>query len=65
MMTVYNTHGLFLTCTQKFYLYIYITHKKLLKPDPACKKIKEPPLIWKADVLLMAANPHPLWSLAW
>jgi hypothetical protein len=32
---------------------------------PCVKVKKKTPLTWKADVLLMVANPHPLWSLAW
>jgi hypothetical protein len=57
MMTVQTTHGLFLTCTQKFCLYIYITSNQLFGPDPFfLQEIKKSPLTWKADVLLMVAN---------
>jgi hypothetical protein len=28
-MMMLTSHGLFLTCTQKFYLYIYTTHNQL------------------------------------
>jgi hypothetical protein len=28
------------------------------------KEEEKTPLTWKADVLLMMGNPHPLWSLA-
>jgi hypothetical protein len=60
-------HGLFLNCILKKYLYIYTTHNQLFGPDPPCENemIKETPLTWRADVLLIVANPHPLWSLAW
>jgi hypothetical protein len=64
-MTLSTTHGLFLTCTQKFYLYIYITHNQLFGLDPLVKMIKEIPTYLEADVLLKVANPNPLWSLAW
>jgi hypothetical protein len=59
MMTMQTTHGLFLTCTQKIYIY------QLFGPNPFLARKKKSPLTWKADVLLMVANPHPLWSLAW
>jgi hypothetical protein len=63
-MMVHSTHGLFLTCTQNL-VYIYTTHDQLL-PEPLVKRReKKPQLTWKADILLMVANPHPLWSLAW
>jgi hypothetical protein len=65
MMMVQTTHDLFLTCTQKFYLYIYIPCNQLFGPDPFLQEIKKSPLTWKADVLLMVANLLPLWSLAW
>ncbi len=32
---------------------------------PFVKGERKTPLPWKADVLLMVANPYPLWSLAW
>jgi hypothetical protein len=64
-MMMLTKHGLFLTCTQKFHLYIYITHNQLFGPDPFVKMKKETPLTWKADLLLMVANPFSLWSLAW
>jgi hypothetical protein len=53
MMTVQTTHSLFLTWTQKFHLYIYTTHNQLFGPDPPCEMIKESPLTWNADVLIM------------
>jgi hypothetical protein len=64
-MMMLTTHGLFLTCTQKLYLYIYTTHHQLFGPEPLVKMLKKTPLSWKVNVLLMVANPHPLWSLAW
>jgi hypothetical protein len=65
-MMMLTTHGLFLTCTQKFYLYIYITCNYFLGTTPFHQNKKgKTPLNWKADVLLMLANPHLLWSLAW
>jgi hypothetical protein len=36
MMTV-TANSLFLTCTQKFYLYIYTTLNQLLGPNPPCE----------------------------
>jgi hypothetical protein len=63
-MMMLTTHHLFLTCTQNFYLYIYTTYNQLFGPDPLRKRQSETPLIWKAEVLLMVVNPHPLWSLA-
>jgi hypothetical protein len=36
-------HGLFLTCAQKFYLYIYTPHNQLFGPDPPCKNDKGNP----------------------
>jgi hypothetical protein len=30
-----------------------------------CKNNKDPRLTWRASFLLMVANSHPLWSLAW
>jgi hypothetical protein len=64
-MTVQTTYGLFLTCPQRFHLYIYTTHNQLFGPNPPCEMIKEPPFTWKANILLMVVNLHPLWSLAW
>jgi hypothetical protein len=60
-----TTHGLFLTCAQKFYLHIYTTCNWLFCTEPlALKGKKKTPLTWKTDVLFMVANPHPLCSLA-
>jgi hypothetical protein len=72
MMTVHSTHGLFLTCTQCSQLYlhniqiinIYIMYRQNHYRTP-CKSNREPRLTWRASVLLMVANSHPLWSLAW
>jgi hypothetical protein len=64
-MMMLTTHGIFLTCTQKFNLYIYTTYNQLFVPDSLRKRNRETPLTWKTDVLLMVANPHPLWSLFW
>jgi hypothetical protein len=47
MMTVQTTHGLFLTCTQKLYLYIYISCNQLFGPNPFLQEIKKCPLTWK------------------
>jgi hypothetical protein len=52
MMMVQTTHGLFLICTQKTCVCIYIHNIQLV--------IIKKPLTWKAKVLLMVANPHPL-----
>jgi hypothetical protein len=65
MMTVQTMHGLFLSSTQKLYLYIYKNAINYLGLTPFLQEIKKSPLTWKVDVLLMVANPHPLWSLAW
>ncbi len=40
MITVQSTHGLFLTCTQKFFC-IYITYN-WSSFKPPCEKLKEP-----------------------
>ncbi len=40
MMTM---HGLFLTCAQKFCLYIYTKHNQLLGPTPFCENDKGNP----------------------
>jgi hypothetical protein len=40
-MMMLTTHGLFLTCTQKFYLYIYTTHFKYPGDNPLHFKLEE------------------------
>jgi hypothetical protein len=35
-----TTHGLFLTCTQKFYLHIYTTHNQLFGHNPLSPSVK-------------------------
>jgi hypothetical protein len=68
---VYSTHGLFLTCTQSFVIFTQCTINWYLHNIHAivnctlCKNNKEPQLTWRASFLLMVANSHPLWSLAW
>jgi hypothetical protein len=46
-------------------LYIYIRNNQLFGHNLLHQRYKINPLTWKADILLMVANPHPLWSLAW
>ncbi len=66
-MTLQTTNGLFFTCTQKIYIYIYTTHTVIyyLGTNHRLKERKNTPLTRKPDILLMVANPHPLWSLVW
>jgi hypothetical protein len=51
----------------KFHLYLHDT-QSIVNQKPLCEKEgkeRKPRLTWKSDVLLMVANPHPLWSLVW
>ncbi len=60
-----TTHGLFLTC-KKNSVFIFSQHiVNYLGITPYNTGKKKTPITWKANVLLMVANPHPLWSLAW
>jgi hypothetical protein len=56
-MMVQTTHGLFLTYSQKLYLYINITCNQLFGLNPFLHKIKKSPLTWKANVLPMVVVP--------
>jgi hypothetical protein len=59
-----TTHGLFLTC-KKNSVFIFSQHiVNYLGITPYNTGKKKTPITWKANVLLMVANPHPLWSLA-
>ncbi len=63
MMMVQTTHGLFLTYTQKFYLYIYIIDSQLSRPKPLSQEIKRIPSYLEGRCFAMVTNPHPLSSL--
>jgi hypothetical protein len=63
MLIKHSTPGLFLTCIQNL-IYIYTIYDQFLT-EPLVKRSIDPQLTWKANVLLMVANPHALWSLAW
>ncbi len=52
-----TTHGLFLTCTQKFPLYIYTHIIKYLDTTPCVKDEKRTLFTWKDGLLLMVVNP--------
>ncbi len=65
--TLYSTHGLFLTCTQKSHLYLHNIHmlniytmysSLFIKPFT---NNKESLLTWSASFLLVVANFHPPW----
>jgi hypothetical protein len=74
-MMMLTTHGLFLTCTQKLYLYIYTTHHQLVGPEPLVKMIKGNPTYLEGQcfthggespstlVPCLAATAHPLLSI--
>jgi hypothetical protein len=71
MIRMHSTHGLFLTCTLKTsFIFTQCTINRYLHNvnttvnRTPCRINKNPQLTWRANVLLMVANSHPLWSLA-
>jgi hypothetical protein len=55
---IFNLH------TKILFLYLH-NMQSIISAKHLLQEIKKSPLTWKADVFLMVANPHPLWSFAW